>query len=229
MSPPAEDDRERKRLARLRERMVRTQIEGRHVSDPRVLAAMRAVPRHAFVPAEHQNLAYQDAPLPIGAGQTISQPYIVAFMTQLLRLGPDDRVLEIGAGSGYQTAVLAEIVREVIAIERVPMLAARARQRLDALGYENVTIHVADGTRGYADAAPYDGILVAAASPGIPQPLIDQLAEGGRLVIPVGHGDGQMLQLVTRSAEGVNVQEVSPVRFVPLIGEHGFDAGPGEA
>lgn len=225
MCPPAKDDRDRKRMAKRREQMVRTQIEGRNVSDPRVLAAMRAVPRHVFVPHGQQHLAYDDGPLPIGAGQTISQPYIVAYMTQLLRLGPDDRVLEIGAGSGYQTAVLAEIVREVIAIERVPALADQAQKRLQKLGYDNVTLLVADGTRGYAEAAPYQGILVAAASPGIPQPLIDQLAVGGRLVIPVGRGDGQMLQRVTRTAEGVTVQEVSPVRFVPLIGEHGFDEG----
>jgi protein-L-isoaspartate(D-aspartate) O-methyltransferase len=209
--------------ARARERMVRQQLERRHITDGHVLRAMRTVPRHAFVPDEMQRSAYSDGPLPIGAGQTISQPYIVAYMTQLLRPESGDKVLEIGVGSGYQTAVLAEIVGEVVGIERIPALAEEAQARLEALDYDNVAVLIGDGTLGYARAAPYDGILVAAASPGVPEPLIMQLKVGGRLVIPVGNENSQMLRRVTRTEDGHRTEDLSPVRFVPLIGRHGFE------
>lgn len=208
--------------AEARARMVKRQVEQRGVRDPRILEALRHVRRHEFVPEEYQAAAYDDSPQPIGAGQTISQPYIVAVMTQALDLQPTDRVLEIGVGSGYQTAVLAELVAEVVGVERVPELAVEARRRLARLGYDNVIIHIADGTRGYSPRAPYDGILVAAAAPRIPEPLVAQLAEGGRLVIPVGKGMQQELVLVERTPEGVTRRNLSPVRFVPLIGQHGF-------
>jgi protein-L-isoaspartate(D-aspartate) O-methyltransferase len=221
--PPDNPDPSEDRHAKARERMVRQQLERRNITDGHVLRAMRAVPRHAFVPDEMQKSAYADGPLPIGAGQTISQPYIVAYMTQLLKPEPGDKVLEIGVGSGYQTAVLAEIVDEVIGIERIPALAEGARVRLKALGYDNVTVLVGDGTLGYARAAPYDGILVAAASPGVPEPLVTQLKVGGRLVIPVGDDYSQTLRRVTRTEGGLRAEDLSPVRFVPLIGEHGFE------
>jgi protein-L-isoaspartate(D-aspartate) O-methyltransferase len=221
--PPDNSDPSEDRHARARERMVRQQLERRNITDGHVLQAMRAVPRHAFVPDEMQKSAYADGPLPIGAGQTISQPYIVAYMTQLLKPEPGDKVLEIGVGSGYQTAVLAEIVDEVIGIERIPALAEQARARLKAQGYDNVAVYVGDGTLGYARAAPYDGILVAAASPGVPEPLVTQLKVGGRLVIPVGDDYSQTLRRVTRTEGGLRTEDLSPVRFVPLIGKHGFE------
>ena len=205
-----------------RDRMLRQQIEPRGIRDAHVLAAMRRVPRHFFVPQGYQDRAYDDTPLSIGEGQTISQPYIVAYMTQLLHSKAGDRVLEIGVGSGYQTAVLAEIVAEVIGIERIASLAESAHARLAELGYDNVSIRIGDGTLGYPPGAPYDGILVAAAGPRIPPPLVEQLAPGGRLVIPVGSDVEQMMQVVERTAAGLQVSNLAPVRFVPLIGDEGW-------
>lgn len=203
--------------------MVRQQIARRGVDNPLVLNAMRKVPRHLFVPKEYQGRAYEDSPLPIGAGQTISQPYIVAYMTQLLQPEPDDRVLEIGVGSGYQTAILAEIVDEVVGLERVASLASSAAERLAALGYQRATIIAGDGTLGYPEHAPYNGILVAAAGPRIPPPLIEQLALNGKLIIPVGSSDSQLIKVVEKTPDGVKVSDLTPVRFVPLIGEEGWD------
>lgn len=198
--------------------MVADQLAARDVDDPAVLAAMRAVPRHAFVPAPQDVAAYADRPLPIGHRQTISQPYIVAIMTQLAELESGDRVLEIGTGSGYQAAVLAEIVDEVYTIEIVAPLAERARATLDALGYDNVRARTGDGYRGWPEAAPFDAILVTAAPPEIPAPLKEQLAVGARLVIPVGD-DWQELRVVTRREDGFAEATVFPVRFVPMTGE----------
>lgn len=207
-----------------REQMVEQQLRQRGITNPRVLEAMQRVPRHEFVPEESRHLAYEDSPQRLEAGQTISQPYIVAMMTQALNPQPADRVLEIGVGSGYQTAILAELVAEVVGIERVPALAVTARRRLERLGYDNVTVRIGDGTEGYAPAAPYDGIIAAAAGPRIPQPLLAQLAEGGRLVIPVGSEEHeQVLKLVIRKGDDFSVYDLTPVRFVPLIGRHGFD------
>lgn len=205
-----------------RDRMVETQIAARGVSDERVLAAMKAIPRHLFVPPSYQGVAYQDSPLPIGKGQTISQPYIVAVMTELLQLAPGDRVLEIGTGSGYQAAILARLARQVISIERIPEVADAARGNLARSGVTNVRIIVSDGTVGYPEGSPYDGILITAATPSIPPPLIGQLAEGGRLVAPVGGRDLQELVRLTKK-EGKTVPEhFGGVVFVPLLGEYGW-------
>jgi len=200
--------------------MVRTQIEARGVRDERVLAALREVPRHRFVPEDLAHAAYEDGPLPIGHGQTISQPYIVAVMTELLAPGPDDVVLDVGTGSGYQAAVLARLARRVYSIEIVPELAQSARERLDALGYTNVEVITGDGWAGLAALAPFDGILVAAAPPEVPEALLDQLAEGARLVIPVGQWE-QDLRVYERTAHGIEQRTVFGVRFVPLV--HGRD------
>jgi protein-L-isoaspartate(D-aspartate) O-methyltransferase len=205
-------------FARQRDQMVREQLAGRGITDERVLEAMRRVPRHHFVPRELQHLAYHDGPLPIGADQTISQPYIVALMTQLLELEGDERVLEIGVGSGYQTAILSLLAR-------VESLAESAAERLDALGYDNVTIHVGDGSQGLPDDAPFDAILCAAAAPHVPEPMIGQLADGGRLVIPVGEAYEQILTRLTRRGGATHLERLVPVRFVPLIGRHGFLKG----
>lgn len=202
-----------------RARMVDTQIAARGVRDPRVLAAMRKVPRHLFVDPSQRDHAYEDHPLPIAASQTISQPYIVALMTELLALDPRARVLEIGTGSGYQSAVLGELAAEVYSIEIVPDLARAAGQRLRELGYANVTVREGDGYRGWPEHAPFDGIIVTAAPERIPQPLIDQLAAGGRMVIPVG-GFFQELKVFTKQADGrVTEKDIIPVRFVPMTGE----------
>ncbi len=201
-----------------RERMVEEQIEARGVRDPRVLAAMRAVPRHEFVPAEERAHAYRDRPLPIGQGQTISQPYIVAVMTELLEVSGDEKALEIGTGSGYQAAVLSQLAREVYTIEIVPELASRAAADLRRLGYANVHVRQGDGYRGWPEHAPFDAIVVTAAPEHVPQPLVDQLAVGGRLVLPVGDLL-QDLVLVTRDAEGVRQERLLGVRFVPMTGE----------
>lgn len=209
----------------IRIQMVYEQIERRGVADPRVLRAMTDVPRHLFVPEDLLPQAYSDGPLPIGAGQTISQPYIVALMTELLLLQPYDRVLEVGVGSGYQTAILAELSAEVIGLERIPELAQLAEVRLTAMGYQNVTIHIVDGTEGFPEAAPYDAILVAAAAPSAPTPLIEQLAEGGRLVLPVGDTFDQTLERLKRRGKAIHRERLTPVRFVPLIGKHGFKSG----
>ncbi|MGE0456174.1 MAG: protein-L-isoaspartate(D-aspartate) O-methyltransferase [Vicinamibacteria bacterium] len=205
-------------LAERRERMVRGQIEARDVRDPATLAAMRKVPRHLFVAPEQALLAYEDHPLPIGGGQTISQPYIVAFMTEALGLGKRDRVLEIGTGSGYQAAVLAEIVAEVRTIEIVPELARESRARLERLGYRNVVVREGDGYLGWPDEAPFDAIMVTAAAPRIPEPLKAQLADGGRLVLPVGD-ELQELVVVTRRGARFEERRVLPVRFVPMTGK----------
>jgi protein-L-isoaspartate(D-aspartate) O-methyltransferase len=215
VTPPAVD------YPRARERMVRDEIEGRGVRDPRVLAAMRKVPRHLFVPPEKQNDAYVDLPLEIGYGQTITQPYLVAFMTEALKLKPTDRVLEIGTGSGYQAAVLGELVRDVYTIEIVEPLGKLAEERLQRLGYSNVHVRIGDGYRGWPEAAPFDAIVLTAAPPErVPAPLIEQLREGGRLISPVGGSESEQdLTLLRRTATGVEEQVLLPVRFVPMTGE----------
>jgi protein-L-isoaspartate(D-aspartate) O-methyltransferase len=201
-----------------RAEMVRRQIRGRGIATPRVLRAMEAVPRHRFVPEDLRSSAYQDSPLPIGDDQTISQPYIVALMTDLLELDGDEKVLEIGTGSGYQAAVLGELADRVFTIEIVERLAAQARARLAELGYENVEVRAGDGYRGWPEEAPFDVIILTAAPPQIPQPLIDQLAEGGILVAPVGEVQQELL-VVEKTAGGLSSREVIPVRFVPMTGE----------
>jgi protein-L-isoaspartate(D-aspartate) O-methyltransferase len=202
--------------------MVALQIEKRGLRSPRLLEAFRRVPRHRFVPLEYQAEAYEDHPLPIGSGQTISQPYIVALMTDLLRLEGYETVLDIGTGSGYQAAILAELSARVYSIERHPDLAERARRSLAALDVQNVTVLCQDGSGGLPDFAPYQGILVAAAAPSVPQPLLDQLATGGRLVIPVGGRSGQDLEVWERSASGLDYRTVAAVAFVPLRGSLGW-------
>jgi protein-L-isoaspartate(D-aspartate) O-methyltransferase len=205
-----------------RNRMVDDQIIPRGVRDERVLAALRKVPRHEFLPEAIRGMAYADNALPIGEGQTISQPYMVALMTELLALKGTERVLEIGTGSGYQAAVLAELCEKVYTVERIKMLADRARATLDRLGYRSVAIKVYDGTYGWKDMAPFDAILVTAGSPDIPTPLVEQLKEGGKMVIPVGTRYGQDLIRVIRTAEGTLKEQTIPCVFVPLIGNHGW-------
>ncbi|MBN1428447.1 MAG: protein-L-isoaspartate(D-aspartate) O-methyltransferase [Anaerolineae bacterium] len=202
--------------------MVYEQIESRGIVDKSVLRAIGKVPRHLFVPENMRPQAYTDGPLPIGSGQTISQPYIVAFMTELLHLQSNDRVLEVGVGSGYQSAILAELSAEVIGLERLPDLAQQAEARLLSMGYRNVAVHVTDGSEGFSSEAPYNAILVAAAAPSVPQPLIEQLAEGGRLVIPVGGTYEQVIERLTRQGKAIHRERLTAVRFVPLIGKHGF-------
>ena len=216
-------------FAELRERMVERQIAARGIRDPGLLDALRQVPREEFVSPDYGHRAYGDYPLPIEAGQTISQPYIVALMIEAAQIGAGDRVLEVGAGSGYAAAVMSRIAGRVIAIERKAELADLARARLQRLGYSNVTIVEGDGTRGWPDGAPYDAILAAASGSHVPQPLIDQLAPGGRLVMPVGsRGWIQQLVKLTKFADGRTEREtLGEVRFVPLIGEEGWsDGGP---
>ena len=203
--------------------MVRRQVAGRGIVDPAVLAAMRSVPRHEFVPPEYIDLAYDDRPLPIGYGQTISQPYIVGYMTAALEVGPDDRILEVGAGSGYQTAVLSEIVRLVLSVEIVPELARRAGRTLRALGYRNARVIAGDGHDGWPKAAPFAGIVLTAAPPAIPAALFDQLAAGGRLVAPVGPGLDQRIVRWRYAPEGVRYEELIAVRFVPMTGGGPFE------
>ena len=198
-----------------RNKMVDETIAARDIKDPRVLAAMRKVPRHLFVPAEQQRLAYEDHPLPIGKDQTISQPYIVAYMSQALELKPTDKVLEIGTGSGYQAAVLGELVREVYTIEIVKELADRATKTLAEGGYKNIHVRHGDGYAGWPEHAPFDAIMVTAAPDHVPQPLVDQLAPGGRMVIPVGDYF-QELRLIQRTEKGVVERSTLSVRFVPL-------------
>jgi len=205
-----------------RNQMVDYQIQARGVDDALVLAAMRKVPRHLFVPPEYEQSAYDDRPLPIGYGQTISQPYMVAVMTQALKLEGDERILEVGTGSGYQAAILAEIADHVVSVERIPELAERATRILQNLGYMNVEVIVGDGSRGYAERAPYDGIIVTAGAPDIPQVLIDQLADGGRLVIPVGNSFQQTLTRVTRKGDETKIERLEGCVFVPLVGKYGW-------
>jgi len=199
-----------------RMRMVREQIQARGLEDPRVLEAVRRVPRHEFVAPRLREQAYDDRPLSIGHGQTISQPYVVAAMTELAAVGPESRVLEVGTGSGYQAALLAELAGEVFTIEIVEPLAERARETLARLGYTNVHVRHGDGYAGWPEEAPFDAIVVTAAPPEVPPALREQLAVGGRLVIPVGR-DWQELEVHTRTAEGWEVREVFPVRFVPMV------------
>jgi protein-L-isoaspartate(D-aspartate) O-methyltransferase len=211
---PTEDP----RLAAEREEMVVRQIERRGVSDPQVLEAMRSVQRHLFVPPDYRAQSYQDHPLPIGFGQTISQPYIVAWMTELLELEPDHKVLEIGTGSGYQAAVLAVIVDAVYTIEIIPELADSARDRLKSLDYDNIEVLRADGYWGWTEHAPYDAIIVTAAPDHLPQPLVQQLKPGGRLVVPIGPSGGyQSLWQFTLEEDGLVGTEIAGVRFVPFV------------
>jgi protein-L-isoaspartate(D-aspartate) O-methyltransferase len=202
--------------------MIETQIERRGVRDARVLAALRAVPRHAFVPADLRAQAYDDAPLPIGAGQTISQPYMVAAMTAALQLTENERVLEVGAGCGYQAAVLSKLGREVVTLEYRAELAAATAKRLAEMRYDNIHVHCGDGTLGLPEMAPFDAILVAAGAPAPPPPLLAQLAEGGRMVIPVGTLESQELQLIERKRDMFHTTVLDNCRFVPLIGAHGW-------
>ncbi|MCQ8893325.1 MAG: protein-L-isoaspartate(D-aspartate) O-methyltransferase [Methanolinea sp.] len=210
-----------------REAMVEHQIAARGIADRRVLDAMRKVPRHLFVPAGYESAAYRDFPLPIGHGQTISQPYIVALMTELLAVSPGDRVLEVGAGSGYQAAVLATLGAEVISMERIPEVARIAEGNLRRAGYTGVRVVVGDGTRGYPSAAPYQGIIITAAAPAVPEPLVDQLAEGGRLVAPVGGRDLQELVRLEKRGGKVTRTSHGGVVFVPLLGEFGWEGRTG--
>jgi protein-L-isoaspartate(D-aspartate) O-methyltransferase len=206
-----------------RKHMVEEQLLRRGIYDERVLRAMRSVERHLFVPHEQRYLAYADGPLPIGLGQTISQPYIVALMTQLLVLKGTEIVLEVGTGSGYQAAVLASLAREVHTIERHVELADYARQLFLDLGIENIQVHIGDGSLGLPEYAPFDGILVTAAAPHVPKPLYEQLNDPGRLVIPVGSHYGQYLECWERQGEDLKKESITPVAFVPLIGVHGWD------
>ncbi len=208
-----------------RQRMVAGQLMVRGIKDGRILSAFSKVPRHLFVPPALRSKSYEDRPCPIGAGQTISQPYIVALMTEQLSLPPGARVLEIGTGSGYQTAILAELASQVYSIERIPALAETASEILLELGYQNVQIRVGDGSQGWPEEAPFDGILVAAAAPQVPHPLLDHLAEGGRLVIPIGAPLNQTLTVVQRHEGQTKIHAVCQCVFVPLIGAHGWGDG----
>jgi len=205
-----------------RQRMVEEQLIYRNIRDERVLEAMRSVPRHAFVPLEYRHMAYSDGPLPIGSGQTISQPYIVALMTQLLRLKGDENVLEVGTGSGYQAAVLGKLAKQVYTIERYTELADQAAAVLQKLGLNNVRVHIGDGSLGLPEHAPFHAILVTAAAPKVPQSLLEQLDEGGRLVVPVGGRMNQFLELWERRGAKFVQDVLVPVAFVPLRGRHGW-------
>ena len=207
-----------KERAEEREAMVKQQLSGRDIEDQRVLAAMRRVPRHLFIPENRRREAYGDFPVPIGLEQTISQPYIVAYMTQVLQLKKSDRVLEIGTGSGYQAAVLGELVREVYTLEIIPELGKRSKKLLGDLGYRNIHVRVGDGYKGWPDQAPFDAIIVTAAPPRLPQPLLDQLKIGGRMIIPVGN-TRQELVFIHRTENGFDRKNVLPVAFVPMTGQ----------
>jgi len=207
-----------------RRRMIQEQLIPRGIEDQRVLAAMARVPRHLFVPEALWHQAYSDCPLPIGHGQTISQPYIVALMTEALALKGKEKVLEIGTGSGYQAAVLAELAQRVFSVERVPELALKARRTLDKLGYGNVLIRVGDGTQGWPERAPFDAIIVTAGAPQVPKALLEQLKEGGRMVIPVGGEEGQELLMIVKAEGRYLKEDLGGCRFVKLIGEHGWRA-----
>jgi protein-L-isoaspartate(D-aspartate) O-methyltransferase len=202
--------------------MVARQLRERGIRSERVLGAMETVPRHLFVPSERVPEAYSDEALPVGEGQTISQPYVVAASAEALALEGRERVLEVGAGTGYQAAVLSLLAREVIAVETIPSLTESARERLTRLGYSNVRVEQGDGSEGLAGEAPFDAILVSAAAPAVPQPLIDQLAEGGRLVIPVGLTDRQQLLRIVKEGNRTTEQKLFPCRFVPLVGRFGW-------
>jgi protein-L-isoaspartate(D-aspartate) O-methyltransferase len=204
-------------LSSLRQRMVDSQLRARGISDQRVLDAMTRVPRHEFVPERYRDQAYEDHPLPIGEDQTISQPYIVVVMLQALKLSPTDNVLEIGTGSGYVTALLAQLTAQVTSMERHPALADAAREVLDNMGYENVRVVAGDGTRGFPEAAPYDAILVSAAAAELPSALVSQLAEGGRMIIPIGGAEAQQLQYIEKLNGQPQITLRELCRFVPLI------------
>ena len=219
--PPA-DQRTEHRAA-----MVTRQLAGRDIRDERVLDAMRQVPRHLFIPKNRRGAAYEDHPVPIGLKQTISQPYIVAYMTQILELKETDRVLEIGTGSGYQAAILGELVRDVYTIEILPELGQRSSRVLTRLGYKNIHVRVGDGYKGWPEKAPFDAIIVTAAPPRLPQPLVDQLKVGGRMIIPVGN-DSQELVFIRRTENGLKKENVLPVAFVPMTGEAQRPAKPGK-
>jgi protein-L-isoaspartate(D-aspartate) O-methyltransferase len=202
--------------------MVADQLEARGISDPRVLAAMGTVPREAFTDPDDRRRAYDDAPIDIGWGQTISQPYMVALICEAAAVGPGDSVLDVGTGSGYQAAVLAELAREVHTIERIELLVERAREKLAAAGYDRVVVHQGDGSLGLPEGAPFDAVTVAAAAPGLPEALYDQLAMGGRLVVPVGDRRGQRLEVAVKSPEGPAIVHSVACRFVPLVGAGGY-------
>lgn len=208
----------------LRREMVERQLRPRGIRNERVLEAMLTVPRHEFVPAEYRSQAYEDKPIPIGEGQTISQPYMVASMAQAVALTGTEKVLEIGTGSGYAAAVLSQLATAVYTVESHPTLAMAAQVRLTRLGYDNVFVHTSDGSAGLKEAAPFDAIVVAAAAPNVPQPLVDQLAEGGRMAVPVGAGNSQELVLVTMSGGQIISRPLYECRFVPLIGRYGFES-----
>jgi protein-L-isoaspartate(D-aspartate) O-methyltransferase len=216
-------DRDDGRYTRERERMVEEQLASRGVTDPRVLAALRGVPRHLFVQEALRERAYGDHPLPIGEEQTISQPFIVGLMSSLLDLTGQEKVLEIGTGSGYQTAVLAELARRVCSIERLPRLAERARATLEALGYDNVWVRVGNGTLGWPDQAPVDRIIVTAGGPAVPPPLVQQLVEGGRMVVPVGSADNQVLTIVENVGGEIRQRTQGECRFVKLVGKYAWE------
>ena len=211
------------RFERERERMVDEQLAARGVTDPRVLAALRRVPRHLFVDEALRERAYEDHPLPIGDEQTISQPFIVGKMTELLELSGTEKVLEIGTGSGYQAAVLGALAARVCTIERIPKLAQRARETLELLGYTNVWVRVANGTLGWPDEAPFDRILVAAGGPSVPPPLFAQLGEGGRMVMPVGDAASQVLQVIEKHEGAMRITEHSGCVFVKLVGKYAWE------
>jgi protein-L-isoaspartate(D-aspartate) O-methyltransferase len=218
---------EEKEYTLAREQMVNDQIVPRRIRDERVLSAMRAVPRHRFVPLDLRHMAYADAPLPIGHRQTISQPYIVALMTDLLELKESDKVLEIGTGSGYQAAILAHLAHQVFTIERIGELAAKTRDLFRALEIGNVEVIEGDGTLGLREEAPFDAIIVTAAAPKVPEPLKEQLSADGRMVLPVGGRSGQILELWKRAGNKFEKDRVAPVAFVPLVGDHGWDSEEG--
>lgn len=209
-----------------RQRLVDT-LREKGIRDLSVLRAMEQTPRHAFVPTGLRHRAYEDAPLPIGNGQTISQPWVHARYLELLELTGKERVLEIGTGSGYQTVLLAHLVAQVFSIERIPALFQQAREAIQRAGVRNVSLLMGDGTVGWREYAPYDAILVGAGAPSLPQPLVDQLAEGGRLLVPVGDRDEQKLIVAQRKGGNIETREVAPVRFVPLLGTHGWSASEG--
>jgi protein-L-isoaspartate(D-aspartate) O-methyltransferase len=212
------------RFARERERMVAEQLVARGVTDARVLAALRRIPRHLFMDEALRERAYGDHPLPIGEGQTISQPFIVGKMTELLQLSGTEKVLEIGTGSGYQAAVLGDLAARVCTIERVPRLAQRARETLELLGYTNVWVRIANGTLGWPDEGPFDRVLVTAGAPSVPPPLFQQLAEGGRMVMPVGDATSQVLQVIEKREGEMRVSEDSCCVFVKLVGRYAWNS-----
>ncbi len=205
-----------------RNRMVQQQIEARGVTDPMVLAVMREIPRHLFVPESYQSRAYDDCPLPIGHGQTISQPYMVAVMTELLKLKGHEKVLELGTGSGYQAAILAKLSRWVYSLDRISELSARAHRNTDACGVSNITFVVADGTKGWPEEAPYEAVMITAGAPTVPEPVFEQLSECGRMVIPVGDRYSQVLKVVQKIKGLKKIESYFECRFVDLVGEHGW-------